>query len=385
MKKLLLGLLLAPTLTFAAEPPPVLATGSPAPAFDLPGIDGKNHTLEEYSGSKALLIVFTCAHCPDAYAARHRIQEVYKDYKDKGLTLIAISGNNPGSLSPNELGYSPYGDSFEEMKPFAEESGWTFPYLYDGETQTVTSAYGAQATPHVFLFDADRKLVYNGRMDDARRNDGPVEKSYVRDAIDSVLADETPEPQTTRPFGCSTKWLYKADAVAKRQAEWEGLPVTLSDLDAELAKKLRANDTEKVRVINFWSTSCPPCLAEFPDLVTTNRRFQNRPFELITISLDPDSSAAKAKKFLEKNHAALSKRTAPSLKEEGRESNNYRFTGSNPDDLAEAIDKDWTGAQPHTLILLPGGEIHWTHTGALEFFEFHKQILSAINKVTEKE
>jgi peroxiredoxin len=360
------------------EVPKVLQIGSPAPDFSLPATDGKNYSLADFSKAKALCLIFTCNHCPDSVAAAARTEAIHQDYRDKGVALVAVNGNNPGSLTPDELGYSPFGDSFEEMAPFAKDFRWSFPYLYDGEKQQLTTACGAQSTPHVFLFDADRKLRYTGRMDDAGRSASAVEKSYLRDAIDAVLAGTEVKEPVTRSFGCSTKWLFKKNNVAADQTAWEKKPVTVDDLNAELSAKLRANVTKKVRLINFWSTTCGPCVKEFPDLVDTYRRFQNRSMEFISISLDPPALRPVVAKFLESRHAALSDRTVPSLKEEGRTSNNYHWTGGNPDAMAKAIDPEWSGALPHTVLIAPGGKIVWRHTDEIDVVELRRQILKAL-------
>lgn len=379
MKAVVLSLAFAAT-ALAAEnkTPPVLAIGSPVPDFELPGIDGQKHKLAEYANAKVLCLIFTCNHCPDAIAAAGRMQEIHQAYKDKGVAVVAVNSSSPLGLRPDELGYGPHGDTFEEMTPFAKENGWTFPYLYDGETQTLSSACGAQSTPHVFVFGADRKLAYTGRMDDAARKSGPVEKSYLKDALDAVLAGKPVATPTTRSFGCSTKWSWKKDQVAADQKAWEGKPVTLEKLDVETAKKLRANGSGNVRLINFWSTTCGPCVAEFPALVDTYRRFQNRSFDFVTVSLDPAGDQAKVQKFLEKQHAALSDQTKESVEKDGRKTNNYLFAGDNPDQLAEAIDKEWTGAQPHSVLVSPKGEIVWRHTGAVDPVELRRQIVKAL-------
>ncbi len=379
--KTLFAAIVMVSAAIAAEPanPPVLAIGSPVPDFSLPGIDGKDYKLADFADAKVLCLIFTCNHCPDAIAAAVRTEEIHQDYKDKGVALVAINSSSPLGLRPDELGYGPYGDSFEEMTPFAKENGWTFPYLYDGETQELSAACGAQSTPHVFIFDAGRKLAYTGRMDDAGRKTGPVEKSYVRDALDAVLEGKPVETPTTRSFGCSTKWIWKKDQVAVDQKAWEAKPVTLGRLDVETAKKLRENASGNVRVINFWSTTCGPCVAEFPDLVDAYRRFQNRSFDFVTISLDPVADEAKVKKFLEKQHAALSDRTKAALEKEGRETNNYLFAGDNPDLLAEAIDSEWTGAQPHTVIVSPQGEIVWRHSGQVDVVELRRAVVKALD------
>lgn len=380
MKNIFLAILSATSAaSFAAEIPKVLPIGSDLPSFSLPGIDGKNHTEKDYADAKILCIIFTCNHCPDSVAAAARTEEIHQDYKDKGVSIVAVNANNAASLRPDELGYSPYGDSFEEMKPFAESYGWTFPYLYDGENQAFATACGAQSTPHIFVFDADRKLRYTGRMDDAGRSKGPVEKSYIRNAFDALLSGKEIAEPVTRSFGCSTKWLFKGDSVAEEQKAWVGKKVTLDNLDENLASKLRKNDSGNVRVINFWSTTCGPCVAEFPMLVDTYRRFQNRNVDFISISMDPVEDREKVQKFLQSRNAALSDRTKPSMEKEGRTSNNYIWAGGNPDKLAEAIAPDWTGALPLTVIISPTGEIIWTEESEVEVVKLRSEILKGLD------
>jgi peroxiredoxin len=388
MKSLLLTFAFAATAgsALAADPPtpPVMAIGSTVPDFSLPGIDGKTYKLADFSSAKVLCLIFTCNHCPDAIAAAGRMEEIHQAYKDKGVAVVAINSSSPLGLTPDELGYGAHGDTFEEMTPFAQENGWTMPYLYDGETQTLTAAVGAQSTPHVFVFGEDRKLAYTGRMDDAARKKGPVEKSYLKNALDAILAGKKVEEPVTRSFGCSTKWKWKEAWRNKDEENWKAKTATVDKLDVEGAKKLRANASGNVRVINFWSTTCGPCIAEFPEFVDAYRRFQNRDFDFITISLDPPADEAKVQKFLQKQHAALSDKTKPSMEKEGRKSNNYIFTGDNADKLAEAIDSEWTGAQPHTVIISPKGEIVWRHNGQVEGVELRRQIVKALEEAEKQ-
>ncbi len=341
-----LALMAGPVL--AAEVPPVLPLGSPAPDFALPGIDGKTHTLADFKDARVLCLVFTCNHCPDSVAAAGRLQKIHADYQVRGVAVVGVNANNPNSLTPDELGYSPYNDSQEEMVPFAKDFGWTFPYLYDGEKQSLATACGAQSTPHAFVFDADRKLRYTGRMDDGGRNPADVDKSYLREALDAILADKEVAETTTRSFGCSTKWLFKKDNVGADQAAWEKRPVKVADLDEALSKKIRANGSQNVRLINFWSTTCGPCVKEFPELVETARRFQHRPMDLVSISVDPPPQ------------------------------NNYLWTGGNPDLMAQAIDPEWSGALPHLVLIAPGGKILWRHTGEIPVVEVRRQLVKAL-------
>ena len=137
---------------------PVLAVGSPAPDFPLPGVDGKTHSLKDYAGSKVLVIIFTCDHCPVAQMYEKRIKELAAGYKDRGVAVIAIMGNDPRAEMYSELGYTDVGDYFPDMKVRAAYRGFNFPYLYDGDTQAVARKYGPTATPHAFIFDQQRIL-----------------------------------------------------------------------------------------------------------------------------------------------------------------------------------------------------------------------------------
>ena len=160
--------LLLPAVAAVADPPGLktLPIGSTAPDFHLPGVDGKTHGLEDFAQAKVLVVIFTCNHCPTAQAYEGRIARLDSDYRDKGVAVVAISPNDPAAVRLDELGYTDLGDSFEDMKIRAKDHQFAYPYLYDGETQATAKAYGVLATPHVFIFDAERKLRYVGRFDD---------------------------------------------------------------------------------------------------------------------------------------------------------------------------------------------------------------------------
>ena len=165
-----------------------LKIDAPAPELNLPGVDGKTCRLADFADAKVLVVIFTCNHCPTAQAYEQRIIQLHADYRKKGVTLVAISPNDPQAVRLDELGYSDVGDSFADMKRHAKRRGYKFPYLYDGETQRVSTAFGALATPHVFIFDHKRKLRYNGRIDDADVK--PPKSHDARNAIDDLLAGQ---------------------------------------------------------------------------------------------------------------------------------------------------------------------------------------------------
>ena len=166
-----------------------------APAFDLPGVDGRNHTLAEYADAPVLVLVQLCNHCPYVLAWEGRINALQREYGDHGVRIVAISSNDAAAYPA---------DSFENMIEHAHEAGYTFDYLYD-ESQEVARALGSERTPEAFVFDADRRLVYHGAVDDNRDEDA-VTQHYLRDALEAALAGEDPPVADTPPVGCTVKW-----------------------------------------------------------------------------------------------------------------------------------------------------------------------------------
>jgi len=171
-----------------------LALGSPAPAFSLPGVDGRTWSLGDFR-EPLLLVVVTCNHCPVAVAYEERLVALAKEYAGK-LAVVAIN--------PNDASTHP-GDSFDAMKVRAKERGFPFPYLRD-ESQDVARALGAGCTPDPFLIDASRKLVYAGRIDDSSRDPSRVTSRDLARAIDRTLAGQPIDFAVHPAMGCSVKW-----------------------------------------------------------------------------------------------------------------------------------------------------------------------------------
>ena len=238
------------------------------------------------------------------------------------------------------------------------------------------------ATPHMFVFDKDRKLQYRGRLDNSRFADpASVKKQDLRNAIMELLADKPVSVPVTKPFGCSTKWREKISLVAEDNEKWESAAITLEDIDAKGLAALVKNDTEKYRLFNVWSTTCAPCVAEFPGLISVSRRMGLRNFELITISTDMPEDRQQVLSFLDKQRAALHKKLKPSLKAEGRKSNNYLYTDADMDSLIETLDPKWEGPQPHTILVAPGGEVVFRHNGKIEEAELLDAVLKEMSTV----
>ncbi len=356
-----------------------LKIGDPAPEFSLIGVDGKTYTLGDFKEANLLMVIFTSNHCPYCHAMEGRLAKLIADTKGRGLAVVAINPNHPDALRIDELGYSKYSDSFEDMKLYAREQGFVFPYLYDGDRQVVAKAYGCLATPHVFLFDRQRTLRYMGRFDDSRFPDpATVSSPDARNAVEALLADRPVPVEVTRPQGCSTKWASKKEEVAEANEQWKGAPVSLETIAAAGVAALARNDTKKLRLINVWATWCAPCVKEFPGLVSLSRRLANRDFELITISVDEPKEQAKVRQFLERHHVAIPNRVKRSLNTEGRKTNNYLFTGANTDALFKALDPVAPGPVPHTVLIAPGGKILFRHAGELTLSELQPRLLNEL-------
>jgi len=335
-----------------------LKIGDAAPDFSLKGVDGKMYSLADFRSAPVLMVVFLSDHCPVSHAAETRLLPLAAELKSKGLSVVAINPNDPEAMAIAELGYTKYGDSYDDMKLYAKERGFTFPFLYDGDTQKTAKAYGCLCTPHVFIFDAGRKLRYMGRLDDSRFAEAnTVHTNDARDAIDAMLAGKPVPVAVTRPFGCSTKWAEHKAELIQIDEKMYSAPVVLESIDLTNVAALARNDTKKLRLINVWATWCVPCVKEFPDIVSISHQFANRDFEVITISVDDPKDEARVKAFLEKQRATVPNRVQRSLKVEGRPTNNYLFSGANTDALMQTLDPEAPGPVPYTLIVAPGGKI----------------------------
>jgi peroxiredoxin len=173
-----------------------LAIGDQAIPFNLLGVDGRKHSLSEYDGYEILVVVFSCNHCPYVRAWEGRMVDIQRDYEGSGVRLVAINSNDATKYPE---------DGFEEMKERAASKGFNFDYLRD-ESQEIAQAYGAERTPEVFVFDRDRKLRYHGAIDDNYDDPDSVERHYLRNALDALLAGGQPPIEQTQPVGCTVKW-----------------------------------------------------------------------------------------------------------------------------------------------------------------------------------
>jgi thiol-disulfide isomerase/thioredoxin len=339
---------------------PTLAIGAAAPDFNLAGVDGKLYTLASFRSARVLAVVFTCNHCPTAQAYEDRLIRLTKDYSGKGVAVVAIMPNDPTSINLDELGYTDMGDSFMEMKRRAAEKKFNFPYLYDGKTEDASKKYGPIATPHIFIFDKDRKLRYSGRIDDVEKPTKTPNTQDARNAIEALLNNKEVPVTTTKVFGCSIKWAEKSDWINKAKETWAREPVSLDTITAGGIKDLVHNGSDKLRLINVWATWCGPCVEEFSEFISINRMYRRRDFEFISISADEPAKKAKALQFLQKQQAS---------------NTNYIFNIDDKYKLIEAVDPRWQGALPYTLLVEPGGKIVYAKEGPIDPAALKKAIV----------
>ena len=359
MWRLTFSLLLA-TAAWGETNHPVLAIGSSAPGFSLPGVDGKIHRLADYAHSPVLVVVFTCNHCPIAQMYEKRIQQLESDYRDRGVALVAIQPNDPKALRIDELDSSDISDSLEEMRIRAEYKHLSYTYLYDGDTQAVTRAFGPQATPHVFVFDKDRRLRYEGRVDNSYRTE-MVNTPDARNAIDALLANREVPVKHTGVFGCSTKWQEKSASRMEALRKIEEKPVKLEMATADDLKRLRKNASKRMTLISFWATWCGSCIDEFAEIQETYLMYQVRDFDLVTVAANMPDEKPGVMKLLEKKHAT---------------SRNLLFASEDTAALQAAFDATWQSAVPYTVLLDADGKVLYKNLGSIDILELRRTILA---------
>lgn len=175
---------------------PVCDFGAPAPAFSLPGVDGKTYTLADVRGQEGLLVMFICNHCPYVKAVLDRIIRDARELKAHGINTVAIMSNDPSDYPE---------DSFDNMKKIAAECDFPFPYLLD-ESQAVAKAFGAVCTPDFFGYDKDLTLQYRGRLDESRKEAVPNARRDLFEAMKQVAQTGQGPREQIPSMGCSIKW-----------------------------------------------------------------------------------------------------------------------------------------------------------------------------------
>jgi peroxiredoxin len=339
---------------------PTLPVGSPAPDFDLPGTDGRRHKLSEFTARTGLAVMFICNHCPASQLYEERIKKMVHDYGPRGVDFVAIQPNAVLAASPRELNYTDVDDSLKSMIIHAKFRHFNFPYLFDGDKQEVAHRFGPKNTPHIFIFDREKKLSYEGRIDDNMR-EAAVKTQDARDALEALVANR-PVAFPQRPvFGCSIKWQSQTEAKQRELKLWQEQPVNLEMASAADLEKLRTNPTGKTLMITFWATWCAPCVEEFDDLIQTYLWYRSRDFELVTVSTDAPEARPAVLKFLQEHHSAV---------------RNLQFASDDVYGLQAAFDSSWDSGVPFTVVLAPDGKIVYKEEGEIRLLPMRRAVLA---------
>ena len=339
---------------------PLMPIGTAAPDFALQGTDGKIHTLAEFSKGKVLVVMFESVHCPVSENYEGRMRALYDTYHGKGVEFVAINPNNPKAVRLDELGYTDLTDAPDDMKIRVRDRQIPWPYVSDGETQSTAQKFGAVATPHIFIFDQDRKLRYEGRIDD-NQNESLVKVHDAHDAIEALLSGGAVAVPHRPAFGCSTKWLSKAGDVDREMTKIHAEPVELTPASAADLAALRANTGDKVTVVHFWSTADANGEKNFADLQTTYRMYRGRSYNYVTVNTDPPANTTKATDFLHAQYAS---------------SHNLQLSPADLKAVESAFGTTWRPNEEFTAVIAPGGKLVYAHKGPFDILEVRHAVLA---------
>ncbi|MFP6892099.1 MAG: thioredoxin family protein, partial [Opitutales bacterium] len=255
------------------------------PPFQLPGIDGRIYDSTEFKKSELLAIVFLSNHCPTSQIFQHRIIRLAKEYRNKGLAVIAISPNDPDAILPDELSHSALGDTLPEMALRAKELQYPFPYLYDGKTQEVAKAYGVRVTPHAFLFDKKRKLRYSGKIGDPKTPE-QADRQYLELAVNSLIHGSEPDVVHSHAFGNSIKWIKNRIITEKTMVRYSRESVYLKEATITTLQFIRKNNAKRPILIYVWSNQDKNNRQELLQLAAIHKIYRKRGLKLVTICVD---------------------------------------------------------------------------------------------------
>ena len=351
MRRFFLSMLLLCVTTACGRGTSSLAIGATAPDFSLPGADGRTHTLAEFAGSPVLAVVFTCNRCPAAQQAEAALTALSQTYRGRGLAIVAINPSSAGAVRFADLAFSDVGESLDDMKTRAEFAHFDFPYLSDGETQALTKRYGVEATPQVFVFDRDRTLRYQGRVDG----------DEARAAVEALTAGRAVATTQTRVDGCPVIGRADGAGVDAERKAIAGEPIGVDAADASALKALRRNATGKLLLVNFWATWCGPCVTEFPDLEATYRMYRSRGLDFTTVSTNDPEERPAVIEFLRKQHASH---------------RNLQFGTPDVYGLQAAFDPAMPASVPFTLLLASNGDVLYQELGASDIPKLRRAILA---------
>ena len=354
--QLLTLLLLLCCVVGRAQATTPLPIGGMVPGFCLTGTDGVVHCANDWKESSVLVVAFLCNHCTESQLYEGRLNKLTLDYASKGVRLVAIQSSNPQAFSDQDLALSDVGESLADMKVRAAFRGFRFPYLFDGDSGATAKAFGAIVAPSIYVFDKERKLRYEGRIDD-NPTDGLSTEHEAAAAIDALLAGNPVAVPITTARGCPLR--FGANTPGSKTDD-DG-PVSVSMASPEILSSLRHNPTGKLLLVNFYATWCGPCVSEFPDLMAINRLYRGRGLSMTTVSSNTPEERSEVLKFLQKMHATT---------------NNLLYGSDDTYAMQAAFDPDVGSAVPVTVLIGPDGKLLLDEQGEIDLLEIRRGILA---------
>ena len=333
------------------------------PPFKLPGVDGLIYNSTDFRKSELLVIVFLSNHCPTSQIFQHRIIRLAKEYRNKGLAVVAISPNDPEAILPDELSSSALGDTLPEMALRARELQYPFPYLYDGKTQEVATAYGVRVTPHAFLFDKKRKLRYSGRIGD-HKNPDREDREELRIAINSLNHGIEPAVVRGLVFGNSIKWIKDRIIAEKTRERFARESVYLKKANIRTLKFVRRNDSKLPKLIYVWSNQDKNNRQELLQLAAIHKIYRKRGLKLVTICVDGNDFTEVAKKLLIETQSS---------------GTNYICSGTEISPVVELRAEEGIETTPFLGLLTSEAKIFYRSTKGLEPLTIKQHIIEVLN------
>ena len=333
------------------------------PPFQLPGIDGLIYDSTEFKKSELLAIVFLSNHCPTSQIFQHSIIPLAKEYRNKGLVVVAISPNDPEAILPDELSHSALGDTLPEMALRAKELQYPFPYLYDGKTQEVAKAYGVRVTPHAFLFDKKRKLRYSGKIGDPKTPE-QADRQYLELAVNSLIHGSEPRIVHTPAFGNSIKWIKNRIITEKTMARYARESVYLKKATITNIQFVRKNNAKRPKLIYVWSNQDKNNRQELLQLAAIHKIYRKRGLKLVTICVDGSDFTDVAKKLLIETQSS---------------GTNYICSGAEISPVVDLRAEEGIETTPFLGLLTSEAKIFYRSTKGLEPLTIKRHILEALN------
>ena len=338
----------------------LFAFGNDLPPISLKNIDNNIYTTKNLTGFDYVCIILYSNHCRISQKFEYAIKKITTEFKRNNSKVVVISPNNEDAIIPDELAYSDLGDSFEDMKIRYSESNFNFPYLYDGKNQTVSSYLKTTTTPHAFLFNKQRKLIYNGRIGDYK-DPKNLEKSDLYKSFENALSGNE-EYKKTKVYGTSIKTgknVGLAERVKRRYSEEK---VTLRKIDKKTLEFFLEYGTKNPTVFYLWTPIDEGCRENLLALSETFKIFRKRGFKLYTICLEGSKNDA----LICLENAQLS-------------SANFIMHGSEITALTEFIPSNSTKISPLMIFFSKNKILKFSHIGKLNNQQLKKNLINEFN------